>query len=232
MSAEGLDSTVEPFSELAPLAPRTGPVLPRGGPWTARLWERLLAALPALLMALLAALTWWLVKNTPRGDDDREARPPGPDPDYTMRGFAVSHYGADGTLRARLEGEVLHHYPLTDTVEVDGVRMQAVDDAGRVIHGRALRAVSNGAATRVRLLGDARVVREPVAGEPPSQRLEILGESLEVDTEARRVRSDQPVILLTGQGELRAGTLDYSELERVGRLGGRVTGVLQPGVAP
>lgn len=232
MSAEGLDSTVEPFSELVPLAPSTAPRPGHGGPWTARLWERMLAALPVLLMALLAALTWWLVKNTPPGDDDRAARPPGPDPDYTMRGFAVSHYGADGALRSRLEGEVLHHYPATDTVEVDGVRLQAVDEAGRVTHGRALRAVSNGEATRVRLLGEARVVREPSAGETPAERFEILGESIEVDTEARRVRSDQPVILLTGQGELRAGTLDYSEVERVGRLGGRVTGVLQPGIAP
>jgi lipopolysaccharide export system protein LptC len=232
VTAEGLDSTVEPFSELAPLAPRSGPPLHHGGPWPARLWEQLLGALPVLLMALLAALSWWLVKNTPAGNDGSAAKPLRPDPDYTMSGFAVSHYGADGVLRSRLEGDLLHHYPATDTVEVEGVRLRAADAAGRMLHGSAQRAYSNGEATRVRLVGDARVVREPAAGEAASARLEILGEALEFDTAARRVRSEQPVTLLTGQGELRAGNLDYSETERVGRLGGRVTGQLNPGTRP
>ncbi len=228
MTAEGVDSGAAPFSELAPLAPLAGPRVHHDGPWTARLWEQVLGALPLLLMGLLTALTWWLIKNTPTPDDAPADARASTAPDYTMRGFAVSSYGVDGSLRSRLEGDVLHHYPSSDTVEVDGVRLRAVDAAGRLTLGSAQRAVSNGDATQVRLLGEARVVREPAPGEGAAARVEIFGEALQIDTQAQRVRSDQPVTLLTGRGRLRAGSLDYSHADGIGRLGGRVTGELRP----
>lgn len=222
------DMAEAPFSELAPLAPLAGPRVHRSGPLGARLWEQLLSYLPVVLMGLLAALTWWLVKNTPQPGDGGGAPPPSTAPDYTMREFAVSSYSAEGTLLSRLEGDVLQHYPHTDTVEVEGVRLRALDESGRVTLGSADRGFSNGAATRVRLVGDARVVREPGPGETAGERIEIRGEVLEVDTEAERVRSDQPVTMYTGRGQLRASSLDYDHTDRVARLGGRVTGVLRP----
>ena len=39
--------------------------------------------------------------------------------------------------------------------------------------------------------------------------------------------SDQPVTLISGRGEVHAGSLDYRHKERVGVLRGRVNGVLQ-----
>jgi lipopolysaccharide export system protein LptC len=226
MSERG-DMAEAPFSELAPLAPRVGTGLDRSGPLGARLWEQVLSYLPVLLMGLLAALTWWLVKNTPQPGDARGAQPPSKAPDYTMRDFAVSSYSPDGALLSRLEGDVLQHYPYSDTIEVQGVRLRALDEAGRVTLGRAQRAFSNGAATQVRLVGDAKVVREPGPGEAPSDRVEIHGEVLEVDTENQRVHSNEPVTLFTGDGQLRASSLDYDHTDRTARLGGRVTGVLR-----
>lgn len=231
---ERLDSDVAPFSELAPLAPRAARHAPAGS-WAVRAVDRLFASLPAVLMAVLAALTWWLVKNTPGpGDPGSEALPKGA-PDYTMQGFAVSHYAPDGSLRARLEGDVLHHYPDTDRIEIEGVRLHAVDEAGRVLTGRALRALSNGEATHVQLLGDARVLREPAPGESAAERVEILGEALEVDREAQRVRSSRAVTLLSGRGSMRAGSLDYDHRSHQLQLGGRVRGELPsglPGASP
>jgi len=222
------DMAEAPFSELAPLAPLTGPRVHRGGPLSARLWERVLSYLPVLLMGLLAALTWWLVKNTPQPGDAGSAPPPSKEPDYTMRDFAVSSYNADGTLLTRLEGDVLQHYPYSDTVEVQGVRLRALDESGRVTLGSADRGFSNGAATQVRLVGDARVVREPGPREAAGERIKIRGEVLEVDTERERVHSDRPVTLITERGQLQANSLDYDHADRVARLDGRVTGVLQP----
>lgn len=227
MSEERIDSGNAPFSELAPLAPRVGPRVASSGPWTARLAEQLLSYLPVLLMGLLAALTWWLVKNTPGPDDGGAAAPPSKEPDYTMRDFAVSSYAPDGSLRSRMEGALLHHYPDTDRIEVEDVRLRSLDAAGRVTLGRAQRALSNGDGTQVQLLGEARVLREPGPDEGPAARIEILGEALEVDTEAQRVRSDRSVTLLTGRGELRAGSLDYRHADRQARLSGRVTGQLR-----
>ena len=149
-------------------------------------------------------------------------------PDYTMRGFALSSYGQNGALRSRLEGDVLVHYPDTDTLEVEGVRLRALDERGRVTLGMARRALSNGDGTQVRLSGNARVVREPGPDEAPSARVEIRGEFLELFTETERVRSHLPVTVVTERGETRAGNIDYNHNDRSGRLGGRVTGELRP----
>lgn len=226
MSPRSAETPEAPFSELAPLGP--APVRPpRGLTWRARLSERLFAYLPVLLMALLAALTWWLVKNTPVPGEGRSPPLPRDEPDYTMRHFTVTRYGPDGALRARLEGDTLQHFPATDTIRIEKVRLRSLDEDGRVLHGSAEHAVSNGDATLVRLLGSARVVREPGAGEGPEARTEIRGEVLEIDTVAERVRSDQPVTMVSGRGEVHAGSLDYHHDERTGVLRGRVRGLLQ-----
>lgn len=227
MSDRG-DSPEPPFSELLPLAPSGGASHRISGPWSARLLDQVLHYVPVLLMGVLAALSWWLVKNTPAPGDAEAPIAPRHEPDYTMRGFAVVSYGPDGQLRSRLEGDVMQHFPDTDTIDIEGVRLRAVDETGRVTLGSAQRALSNGDATQVRLTGGARVVREPGPGEGPGARLEIRGEFLELFTETERVRSHLPVTLFTGRGELRAGSLDYNHLDRIGQLSGRVTGELRP----
>ncbi|HSV69488.1 MAG TPA: LPS export ABC transporter periplasmic protein LptC [Methylibium sp.] len=223
------DTADAPFSELAVLARPAALQPPPQGPWFARWLERLLRYLPVLLMGLAAAFTWWLVKNAPSGDEAAAPTAPPRTPDYTMRGFVLSSYGVDGALRSQVEGDVMAHFPASDTIEIEGVRLRALDEAGRLLRGSAARAQSNGDGTEVRLIGGARVVREPAAGEAADERVEIRGEFLEVFSRAQRVRSDQPVTVVTGQGELRAGTLDYDRIERVARLGGRVTGQLRGG---
>jgi lipopolysaccharide export system protein LptC len=220
-----------PFSELAPLAPRRAEPAAYATQWSARLWEQLLHALPALLMAVLAALSWWLVKNTPVPGDPAALVEPLHEPDYTMRGFSLSSYAPGGALRSRLEGDQLHHYPDTDTIEVETVRLRLLDEQGRETLGHAKRALSNGDATQVRLMGDARIVREPAAHGTPDERIEIRSEFLEVFSPTERVRSHLPVTVVTGRGEMRAGSLEYSHLDRIAQLGGRVTGVLRPAPA-
>lgn len=227
-----LDAADTPFGELTPLAP-LAPRHVRGatrvaGPWHARLWDRAQSALPVLLMGLLAALTWWLVKNTPVIEDATDRPPPRHVPDYTMSGFSVQRYSPAGHMLARVEGDTLRHYPDNGTVEIDGVRLRSVDESGVVMHGNARQALSNADGSQVRLMGDARVVREPAPGHPATDRLEFRGEFIEVDARNERVRSHRPVTLLSGRGEVHASTLDYNHVERIAQLGGRVTGVMLP----
>lgn len=216
-----------PFSELTPLVPRAPVLVAADGPWSVRLWDRVLSALPLVMMGILAALSWWLARNTPRPSDNVAPAALRHEADYTMTGFSVVGYAPNGHQRSRLEGDTLRHFPDTDTVEVDGVRLRAVDEMGRITLGSARRALSNGDGSQVRLMGDARVVREPGPREAAGERIEFRGEFLEVFTETDRLRSHLPVTVATGRGELRAGSLDYNHLERIGQLGGRVTGELR-----
>lgn len=250
--SEHVETPEAPFSELEALARPAGALRPAPGPWYTRLLRYLLGYLPVLLMGLLAAFTWWLVKNTPVAAEVKTVALPPQTVDYAMTGFVLSSYGPQGALRSRIEGELMQHYPATDTVEVQEVRLRSVDDAGRLMLGSAERAQSNADSTQVRLMGAARVSREAApngsgngkgngsgngngnGGRSASAagRIEIRSEFLEILSAEQRVRSHLPVTLIMDNGELRAGAIDYSRRDRVAELGGRVTGQLRPGKAP
>jgi lipopolysaccharide export system protein LptC len=215
-----------PFSELtplAPLAPRAA-VATVSGPWTARLWSAAVTYLPVLVMAMLAALTWWLVKNTPTPGDDGVAPAPRHVPDYEMERFALTTYSPDGATRSHIEGDRMRHFPDNDTVEIDGVRLRVEDQDGRITTASARSALSNGNGTQVRLIGDAHVVRDPSPKTGGDDRVDFRGEFLEVRTDTERVLSHLPVIITTATGEIHASSLDYNHLSRSGVLGGRVIG--------
>jgi lipopolysaccharide export system protein LptC len=230
--SERVETAEAPFSELEALARPVGAPRRTQGPWRVRLLERLLAYLPVLLMGLLAVFTGWLVRNSPVPAEFQAAAVPPQTVDYAMTGFVLGRYGPDGVLRSRIEGDLMQHFPATDRVEVQGVRLRSVDATGRLMLGSADRAQSNADATLVRLEGSARVIREAAAGQNGNGRVEIRGETLEILVTEERVRSTQPVTVITGSGELRAGSLDYSRRDRVALLGGRVTGQLRPGPGP
>lgn len=190
-----------------------------------RIRETLGAYLPLLMMALVAAGTWWLVTNTPQ--------PPGPagdvplrqTPDYTMAGFSVTRFGADGAIELRLDGDELRHYPATDRMEVDGVQLHAVGRDGRVSDATAQRAVALSDGSEVELIGGAHVVsRRP--GEPA---LEVRSEQLKALVRLERLVSDRPVRVTRGSSTMQAGGLDYDHANGILRLNGPVRMVLPPG---
>jgi lipopolysaccharide export system protein LptC len=194
-------------------------------PWYWRVVEVLSSYLPLLLMTVLALGTWWLVKNTPLAGESRVAAPLRHEPDYEMRNFAVQRFTPLGPLRAQIEGDVLRHYPDTDTLEIDNVRLRAIGPDGRVTLASARRAIANGAATEVQLLGGAEVVREAVAGD---EALQFRGEFLHAFLDTERVRSHLPVTVTRGTTEVHADGMEYSHLDRLIQFSGRMRASFQP----
>lgn len=198
-------------------------------PWTARLRHMAVQYLPVLLMAVIALATGWLVRQAPTGDAQPDAALPNTLPDYEMRGFSVQHYTAAGPAQGVIEGDVVRHFPATDQLLIDGVRVRWADAAGRVLHASAAHAVAEGDGSRVRLEGGARVVRDPSTED--GQPFEFSGEVLVFDTRAGRVHSDRPVTLRQGDSVFQADTLVYDHPARLVELDGRVRGHLVPGGA-
>jgi lipopolysaccharide export system protein LptC len=210
---------------LAPAAPPAArPHEPRA-PLGARLVELLSAYLPLLLMAFLALGTWWLVKNSPQPEVERAAAPPRHEPDYLMTKFVVRRFAADGSMRAQIEGDVMRHYPDTDTLEIDNPRIRAVGPEGRVTLANARLAVSNGDGSEVQLQGGARVVRE---GRPGDEPVQFSGEFLHAFLNTEQVRSHLPVTVSRGGMEVHGDSLAYDHLDRVVQLKGRVTATFPP----
>jgi lipopolysaccharide export system protein LptC len=206
-------------------APGRAPRLPV--PWHLRLRDVLSSYLPLLLMTLLALFTWWLVKNTPSLGAPTEASPLRSTPDYTMTRFALERFDAGGRLKVRIEGERLRHFPDTDRIEIEDVTIRAHAPDGRVTRARARRALSNGDASEVQLIGGAEVVSEQAGGPP----IEISGEFLHAFLVTERVRTHLPVLVRRGGAELRAGGLVYDHGERRLELQGPIRAVFAPAAA-
>jgi lipopolysaccharide export system protein LptC len=198
-------------------------------PWGARLRHMALQYLPVLLMAAIALVTGWLVRQAPGGEAPAEVAMPGGLPDYEMRGFSVQHYTAAGPAQGVIEGDRVRHFPATDQLLIDGVRVRWTDPAGRTLHASAAHAVAEGDGSRVRLEGGARVVRDPDAADAPA--FEFSGELLVFDTRAGRVSSDRPVTLRQGDSAVEADGLSYDHPARLTELSGRVRGTLLPAAA-
>ena len=210
-----IDTLLQPMD---PPPPRTTPPRPRQ-PWHWHLGQVLSAYLPLLLMALLALGTWWLVQNSPRPDLPRADAPLQHAPDYTMQDFTLQRFGADGRLRVQVQGTQMRHYADTDTLEIDGVTIRALSADGSVMRATARRALANGDASEVQLLGAAQVVREAASD---GQRVEFESEFLHAFLNTERVRSHLPVRLRQGSSDLRVGAIDYDNLTRIVRLGAPV----------
>lgn len=210
---------------LAPSAPGAAAARRADMPWSAWVIERASSYLPVLLMALLALGTWWLVKNTPLADEPQQAAPLRHEPDYQMSRFIVRRFAPDGAMRAQIEGDTMRHYPDTDTLEIDNVRVRAIAPDGRVTLANARTALANSDGSEIQLQGGAHVVREGLAGEDP---VEFRGEFLHAFLDTERVRSHLPVTVTRGGMEVHADAMDYDNLDRVVQLKGRVTATIPP----
>lgn len=190
-----------------------------------RLQLLLSSYLPLLLMALLAIGTGWLVKNTPQVPGPSAPGPVRQDPDYTMTGFSISRFGADGREVLRIAGDVLRHYPATDRLEIEGVRIHAIAPDGRITDASARRALANGDGSEVQLLGGAQVSSQ-ING---TETLEMQGEFLHAFLRFERLRSHLPVQVRRGNTETHAGGLDYDHLTRQLQFLGPVRTTVLPG---
>ena len=194
-------------------------------PWAWRVIDTASAYLPLMLMAALALGTWWLVKNTPLLEAERAAAPLRHEPDYTMNQFMVQRFAASGAMRVQIEGDVMRHYPDTDTLEIDNPRIRAFGDDGRITNATARRALANRDGSEVQLSGGAHVVREATDKVPA---IEFRGEFLHCFQNTERVRSHLPVVVTQGATEIRGDSMAYDNLAGVLDLKGHVHAVLAP----
>jgi lipopolysaccharide export system protein LptC len=198
-------------------------------PWRWRLLEMLSAYLPLLMMALLALGTWWLVKSIPASDEERVVAPPRHEPDYEMHNFSIQRFTPQGPLRAQIEGDTLRHFPDTDTVEIDNVRVRAVGADGRITIATARRGIANGTGTEVQLMGGAQIVREGTAEDQP---LDFRGEFLHAFLDTERVKSHLPVTVIRGDTRVQADGMEYSHLDRLIQFSGRTRASFTPRNGP
>ena len=147
------------------------------------------------LFAILALGSWWLVRSVP------ELMPPGidpqlrQDPDFRLDQFTVKSFDATGRLTREISGQSATHFPATQSLHIEGVRILAENEAGTRLTAQAQKGISREAVQQVTLTGDAQAVRQADAQGP---RVELRGETFTVGLEDERLVSDQPVRITRG----------------------------------
>jgi lipopolysaccharide export system protein LptC len=195
--------------------------------------DRTTIYLPIILTAAVALGTYWLVRNAPKLLEPTAKVAPTHEPDYFMRDFVIKNFLPNGDLRSELHGVEGRHYPDTDTMEVDKVRMRSVSPEGLVTRATADRGLSNSDGSEIQLFGNAIVIREPSVSPngKATPQLEFRGDFLHAYVDTERVTSNKPVTLMRGTDQFTGDTLDYDNLSGVANLNGRVRGVLIPSAA-
>lgn len=187
--------------------------------------------LPVLVMGVLALGTYWLVRSTPVVEPNVPERVRGHEPDYFMHGFSVKSFDPAGKLRSEVMGDVARHYPDTQWLEIDAIRIRSFDAEGRLTTASANRGLTNEDGSEVQLIGNAIVVREAITaskGKPEQVRTEYRGEFLHAFMDTEQVKSNKPVELRRGKDVFTADAMDYDNVKQVILLRGRVRGTLTP----
>lgn len=193
-------------------------------------WDRLTLYLPILLMGLFALGTWWLVRSTPAAIESVSGKPVRHEADYFLRKFAIRTFDGQGRLKSEVFGKEAHHFPDTDTLEIEQVRMRSFNESGRLTVATANRAISNADGSDVQLLGNVLVVREPgpeTAG-TARQPMEYRGEFLNALTESEKLKSHLPIVISQGANRFSGNSMSYDNPSSVVELNGQVRGVLTP----
>jgi lipopolysaccharide export system protein LptC len=155
-------------------------------------------------------------------------------PDYFMRKFAVKTFDAEGRLKSEVSGGEARHFPDTDTLEIDQVHIRSFNEQGRLTVATARLAITNGDASEVQLIGNARVVRDAVPDKDGRLQpgMTFAGEFLHAFMNTERVKSHKPVELTRGKDRFIADSMDFDNLDRVMLMTGRVRGQLVPAATP
>lgn len=197
-------------------------------------WDRLSIYLPVVLMGLFALGTYWLVRSTPLLIPAEPAAVVRHDPDYFMRNFSVKTFDEIGRVKSEVTGTEARHFPDTDTLEIDGVRIRSFDKDGRLTTISSRRALTNSDNSEIQLFGDALVVRKPTLDAKGNElpRMEFRGEFLHAFVNTEQIKSHLPVELIRGKDRFEADTLNYDNRAGVLLLNGRVKGILMPTKPP
>lgn len=195
-------------------------------------WDRLSIYLPIILMGVLALGTYWLVRSTPVFEAPAPDQPSRHEPDYFMQKFSVKTFDTAGRLKSEIFGSEARHYPDTDTLEINKVRIRSFNDKGHLTTATANEAITNSDNSEVQLIGNAVVVRDEAVDKSGKKipRATYRSEFLHAYMDTERVKSHKPVELTRGSDRFTADRMDFDNIDQIMQLQGRVRGTLVPDV--
>lgn len=193
--------------------------------WVRRLLDKLSVYLPMVVMALLASGSWWLVRSMPELLTPTANKPVRQEPDYRLADFSVKSFDANGRLTREVSGDTAQHYPATEVLHIEQVRIYAQGESGTQMNARAVQGIATDDGKQVTLIGDAYAIQHPHDTTP---QVELRGTRLVALPDEDRLVSSDPVHITRDRDVFTAETMDFNSNTGAYVLQGRVRGTLAP----
>jgi lipopolysaccharide export system protein LptC len=198
--------------------------------------DKLVAWSPVLLLAGLAALTYWLNAQIQPSAARRDGATRH-DPDMYIENFSAITYGADGGVLQALAANHAQHYPDDDSIDLNSPSLVLTDpgkprltiaaDTGTVAGNREL----------VTLRGNVRATRDaeakaPQGGATPAGPATFTTDMLRVMPKQSRAETDRFVTIEEPRGIIQGVGMVYDNDLHTFKLKSSVRGTLQPNDIP
>lgn len=184
--------------------------------------DRWRAWVPALLLAGLLALTWWL---------DHKVQPPGPhedalgtEPDFVAENFEALRMNQDGTERYSVIAKKMVHYPADNSAVLDEPRLTHFDPDKAPVSIRANQGVVSSNGDTIDFRGDVQVRRTAFKDDPE---MTLSTSFLHVIPDKDMVETNREVILTHGNSTLKSVGLEFNNKTRELKLLSNVKGQLE-----
>ncbi len=185
--------------------------------------EKLTAWFPLVLLAILAALTFWLdhAVRPAAGDRDGSTRH---DPDYIVDKLSAMRMTPDGAIKHTLFAEKMIHYPDDDSTYLQSPKFvnYAAGKAPMTITSREALVSKNGEDLYFR--NDVRVTRAPY---DDKSELAMQTSYLHVIPDDNIAKTDRPVVITDANTVVNAIGLELNGETRILKLQSRVRGIYE-----
>ena len=193
-----------------------------------RVLDRLALYLPAILMAVFALGSWWLVRSLPSFFNETVAPSVRHEPDYFLQNFSVKSFDSQGRLMRELSGEHAQHFPDTDTLDIQKVQLRGHSQEGQHVNAVADQALAKGDGTQVTLVGNVHI-SQPASSSANGLRAatEMRSQEIKAFVKEERLVSEVPVEVRRGQDLFTAEKMQMNSKTGEYELSGRVRGLVQ-----
>ena len=188
-----------------------------------RLLDKLGVYLPLIVMALLASGSWWLVRSMPELAAPTANKAVRQEPDYRMGHFSVKSFDENGHMTREITGDKALHYPATETLHIEQIRIESENETGGKMNARATQGIVTDDGKQVTLIGNAYAIRHAHGTSP---KLELRGDRLVALPDEDRVVSSDPIYIGRGRDMFTADSMDFNSNTGEYWLKGRVRGTL------
>jgi lipopolysaccharide export system protein LptC len=194
-----------------------------------RALDRLALYFPAILMAVFALGSWWLVKSLPSLFTEPQSKKVRHEPDYFLEHFSVKSFDSTGRLTRELSGDRAQHFPDTETLDISNVQMRGQNQNGKRVTARAERAVAKSDGTEVRFKGDVEFTQPSASPSSEADRfVQLRSQEITAFIKEERLVSLTPVEIRRGTDVFSADSMVMNSKTGEFELTGKVRGVVQP----